>query len=231
MSDISSFINKVTEFTQAVGAIQGAVDTLAPAVQSVDYTINRIANTFSGVDTYNPGYYPPPYPVYPPVTLPEEGPGVVGTIGKAIAGGVVGWKMAPSMAESMKSLSTVGIGAGLKGMGINVLKSGGIGALVTGGVSTIQNVVKLAKGEQTGAGATGSIVADTVGGLVAGTGATLVGGLGTLALGALKVGGLPLTIAGVALGTVGAVGLGLLYDKSGAREGISSGIRKALGGY
>lgn len=218
MGGIDGFVNNVNQFTQSVGAIQGAMDTAVPALYAVENSVNQIASVFTG-DTYNPypGNYPPPMPM--PV---DPGRGKIGMIGSILSGGVSGMMTHKTTAEAFKTFKTVGAGAGMKALGISSLKAGGIGAAVSGVASAAKNLMMSSRGEQTGRQAGGNIAADTIGGLLAGATGGIAAGAASLALG--SAGGILGTIGIVAAGALGGVGANLLYEKTGIRDKVYSAI-------
>lgn len=242
--DLGSIVKGINQVTETVGAVNGAVNVLAPALQNVQQTVNGLANTV------NPGYRQDMYAQNPqyiqqqqaiPATIqsvPTTGDSTlsIGSVGNALAGAGIGAMMGTKTAAGIKSggvsdISTEGIGskipAGAKSAVSSGLKAGGIGAVVGGLFSGVQNFIKLSKNEITGAEATGNITADTavgffsgVGGLATGTGAAmLMGGMSSM-------GGM--VGAGVA-GLIGAVGIDFLMRKTGIRDAIASGVRSIIG--
>lgn len=225
MGGIDGFVNNVNQFTQSVGAIQGAMDTAVPALYAVENSVNQIASVFTG-DTYNP--YPQPYP--PPMPMPiDPGRGKIGMIGSILSGGVAGIMTHKQTAEAYKTFKTVGAGAGMKALGLSSLKAGGIGAAVSGVASAAKNLMMSSRGEQTGKQAGANIAADTVGGLLAGASGGLAAGAASLALG--SAGGILGTIGIVAAGALGAVGANLLYEKTGVRDKLYNAISGTPAGY
>jgi hypothetical protein len=242
MTDIAGIINGINQVTQVVGAVNGAVNVLAPTLQTVHGAVNNIANTI------NPGYtqdymQQPMMNYYPPGYMPANSmqtlstspsdSSPIGTIGSALAGGVAGAlkgrQVAASKAADAISTET-GIASKLSGgktMITSGLKAGGIGAAIGGLFSGIQNIMKLNKNEITGSEATGNIVADTTVGFFSGIGGLATGSLAAMAMGGL--GSLPLTIGAAAAGLVGAVGVDLLFRKTGLRQTIADGVRNMVG--
>lgn len=218
---IDGFINNVNSFQQNLGAVQGAADAIVPAVYAVDNAVNQVASVFTG-DTYQTGPY---YPPVAPVSL-TGGP-KAGLIGSMLAGGVVGGVMGGRTADALRAFKTEGIGAGMKQLGSASLKSGLMGAGLMGAVSGIKNFAAASRGEITHAQAGGNVAADTIGGLLAGTGGGLTSGMVSMFL---PAGGLVATIGAAVAGAVGATGVNLLYDGSGARDSLASKLSGAFGG-
>lgn len=227
MTDIAGFINGLNQFTQTVGAVQGAMETLSPAVSAVDQSINQIAAVFTEDQYYPPVY--PTYPAYPPMPIVSLEEGKVGMIGKMMAGAVSGAATHRSAADAIQTLKNGHMGQGFKQLGLSSLKAGGIGAAVTGVMSAAKNISLVNQGMQTSSDATGNIAADTIGGLLAGAGAGVGAGAASLALSGMGVAGLGVTIGAAVAGAVGAAGVGALYDAT-ARDSISNGIRSMMGG-
>lgn len=229
--DFANILNSVTEFTNIFSAVNGVANTVAPMLQSVDNTLSP-QQGYQG-DYYQPYPQPPAYATYqvwPPVPLSTSQPGIVGTIGKIVGGGLAGKLTQNEISEGFKNIKN----GGLKSVGMGMLKAGGIGAAVSGVVSGIQNMVRVSKGTETGAGAAGNITADTVGGLLAGTTGGLTAGAAGLLLSKMgaQVGGLPFAIGVVAAGALGAVAADALYQGSGVRDNLSRRVRSAFnGGY
>lgn len=215
MTSIDGMINGVNSFTQTMGSVMGAADTMGQAVYQVSGAVNQIAGVFTG-DTYQPAPYAPA-PVMP---LGNYGPSS-GLVGSLLAGGTVGAIMGGKTADAFRSFKADGFGSGLKNLAGASLKSGLIGAGVMGLVSGIKNMAASSRGEITKQAAGGNIAADTVGGILAGTGGGLASGLASLALGKFGVMG---TIAAAAAGALGATGVNFLYQGSGARDKIANSI-------
>lgn len=228
---IEGFINGLTKFTQTISAVQGAADALAPAIQTVDRSLNQVAQVFSGDTYYNPYPAYPVYPVYPPMPIGTPEQGKVGMVGKILAGGIAGGVTYQQTGDAFKAIKAGQTGPGFKTLGISMLKAGGIGAGVSGVISIAKNLSLVSKGMQTNADAGGNIAADTVGGLLAGATGGLTAGAAGLALSAMGVAGLPLTIGAVAAGALGAVGADMIFQTSGARDNFAMSIRRSLGGY
>lgn len=226
MVDIAGFINGLNQFTQTIGAVQGAAEVMMPAVAAVDQAVNQVASVFTG-DSYNPYPYPT-YPVYPPMPVGLLQDGKVGMIGNMLAGGIAGGVTGKGIGESMKAMQS---GGGFKAVGMGALKAGGIGAAVTGVISAAKNMSLVSKGMQTSSDAAGNIGADTIGGLLAGAGGGLAAGAASMALAnAIPGGGLALTIGTAVAGALGATGVHLAYSATGIRDGIANGIRSMFGG-
>ncbi len=229
LDGIAGFINGLNQVTQTVGAIQGAADALAPAVYAVDGAINQVASVFTG-DQYTPYNPYPAYPVYPPMPVGSLEDGKVGIIGNMLAGGVAGAMTHQSASEAIKTIKAGQTGAGFKALGMSSLKAGGIGAAVTGVISAAKNISLVSKGMQTSADAGGNIAADTVGGLLAGATGGIAAGAAGLALSGMGAAGIGLTIGAAVAGAVGATGASLLYQMSGARDGLANSLRSMFGG-
>jgi hypothetical protein len=224
VSGIDGMVNSFNQFTYTAAAVQGAAETMVPAVNAVGGAINQVAGVFTG-DTYQQTQpYPPP--VYP-VSTSGSGFNLISSI---LAGGITGGMTHNQTADALKSFKSQGMGAGFKNLGMATLKSAGIGALVSGLVSGVQNGAAAARGEMSKADAGGNVAADTVGGILAGAGAGIGAGIGSLALRSFGVAGLPLTVAAVAVGALGSVGVNHLFNSSGLRDNIAGTMRKAFGG-
>lgn len=220
---IENFINNVNQFTQTMGAVQGAADALMPALNTVDQSLNQVASVFTG-DTYYPPVYQPP-PVYMPP--PTPGSGIVGSLLAGGVGAAVTHKAATKAMQDMK-LGTPGAG---KALGMTTLKAGGIGALVGGVTSAVKNFSDSSKGLITTQQAVGNTVADTVGGLLAGSTAGITGGLAGLALSGMGVAGLGLTIGATIAGAAGGAIAHVAFNGTGARDGLANAIGGGQGNY
>lgn len=252
MTDFNSILNGITQATQFVGAVNGAVNVLAPALQGVEASINNMAGNFNPNQGYRPDAYgSPPGGYYGgvPATMPmpqnqsysnPSEPSIMGTIGNALGGAGIGamlsTKLVNKPAGNAGDVSTEGlkikIPGNIKSIGMTTLKAGGIGAAVGGVFSGVENMMKLSKNEITGAEATGNIVADTSVGFFTGMGALGAGAGGSLLMRAagFSMGSLPMTIAAAAAGLVGAVGVDMLFKKTGIRQSIADGVRNLVGG-
>ncbi len=220
MGSIQNFVNGVNTFQQNVGAVQGAMDAMVPAIYSVEQAANQIAGVFTG-DTYQQQPYYPPTPM--PASLGGPKAGVVGSL---LAGGTVGAITHRQTADALRSFKTDGIGAGLRNLGAASLKSGLIGGGVMGVVSGVKNFAAASRGEISNAAAGANVAADTVGGILAGTG----GGLTAGAISMLLPGsGLLSTVGAAAAGAVGATGVNFLFDGSGLRDKVATGVGNMLG--
>ena len=252
MTDLGSIINGINQATQVVGAVNGAVNVLAPALQSIDGAINNVAGSVNGAMGYPPNgyrqdmYAPPAYyqnQGQVPVNMqsPSTGDGTgLATFSSALSGAGVGALLSTKTAASIKSpsvntqISTESIGDKIRNLSPgsqtaikNAGKSAGIGAVVGGLFSGVQNFMKLSRGEITGAEATGHIVADTTVGAFAGVTGFATGTMGAMALGG--IGGVPGIIGAAVAGLVGGVGMDFLMRKTGIRDAISNGVRSILG--
>jgi hypothetical protein len=162
-----------------------------------------------------------------------------GLVGAAAGGGVASWKFSATFSNSLKTTiadvkaAEPGFGhkikasmPGVKSLGMTTLKAGGLGALVTGGISAVSNIIDVTKGTKTGAEAIGTAAADAVsGGLGAMAGVT-AGGLATFALGSM-LGATPLLIVGVGVGALGSVLVSKLFSSSKAYDGIRNSLTGA----
>ena len=243
MTDFNSIINGINQFTQTVGAINGAVNVLAPAMQNVEMTVNNVAGMIDPSmrqDMYmQPSYYPPGYvPNTMPMPMSTSSDSPIGTIGSALGGGIAGAWQGKKLAETIKppknsDIATEGLSAKTistgKTMLTSGLKAGGVGAAVSGLFSGIQNFMRLSKNEISGAEATGNIVADTSVGFFSGVGGLATGTMAAMAMGAMGLGSLPVTIGAAALGLVGAVGVDFLFKKTGMKQSIANGVRGMVG--
>lgn len=243
MTDLNGIINGITQVTQVIGAVNGAVNTLAPALQSMDASLKNVAGTFGG----NPAGYPADayaqQPNYPqqgqvPATMQATSTSMgMGSVGSAIAGGINGGFLGVKTATTIKSQSfdpqiegissKMNLSPTAKTVAGNTAKAAGIGAVFSGLFSGVENFMKLSRGEITGSEATGHIVADTTVGLFAGASGFATGTMGAMALGG--IGGVPGIIGAAVAGVVGGVGMDFLLRKVGLRDAISNGVRKILG--
>lgn len=227
MVDFAGIINGINQFTQTVGAVQGAAEVMMPAVQQVGSAFNQVASVFTG-DTYQPYAYPT-YPVYPAMPIAPLQDGKVGIVGSMLAGGIAGGITGKGIGESIKAMQG-GTGS-FKAVGMGALKAGGIGAAVTGVISAAKNMSLASKGMQSSADAGGNIAADTIGGLLSGASGGLAAGAASMALAnAIPGGGLAVTIGTVVAGALGATGAHLLYNATGIRDGLASSLRGMFGG-
>lgn len=253
--DLGQVINGINQATQFVGAVNGAVNVLAPALQNVNGAINNMAGTFSSPDAMYgapqnyyggvPATMPmPPYQQQPyPQPLSSDSSSVIGTIGNALGGAGIGAMLSTKLVKGKPAMDPGDVGTeglslklkvpqNVKSIGMTALKAGGIGAAVGGVVSGVENIMKMNRSEITGAEAAGNITADTtvgffsgMGGLAAGAGGSMLG----RAMG-LASGSLPMTIVAATAGLVGSVGIDMLMRKTGARQGIADGVRNLVGG-
>ena len=243
MTDFAGIINGINQATQMVGAVNGAINVMAPAFQSVEMAVNNVAGVVNPgyrQDMYAPppGYYPPQYGAVPATlsSVPDES-SIMGTVSSALGGAAVGALQGTKIANAIRppkvDPGTEGISSKLSPAGKTILtsglKAGGIGAAIGGVFSGIENLMKLSKNEITGAEATGNIIADSSVGFFTGIGGVAAGGLGAMAMGAMGMAGLPVTIGAAAVGLVGAVGMDFLLRKTGIRQAISDGIRSVFG--
>lgn len=252
--DFGQVINGINQATQFVGAVNGAVNVLAPALQNVNGAINNMAGTFASPDAMYgapqnyyggvPATMPmPPYQQPYPQPASSDSSSVIGTIGNALGGAGIGAMLSTKLVKGKPpvdagDVATEGLKLNLKvpqnvkSIGMTALKAGGIGAAVGGVVSGVENIMKMNRNEITGAEAAGNITADTtvgffsgMGGLAAGAGGSMLG----RAMG-LASGSLPMTIVAATAGLVGAVGVDMLMKGTGIRQSISDGVRNLVGG-
>lgn len=244
--DIIGGINQATQF---VGAVNGAVNIMAPALQNVNAAVNNMAGTMGMNPGYRPdmmygapsNYYggvPATMPMPTTQSAPDES-SVIGTIGNALGGAGIGAMMGSKLikpAGNAGEVSTEGlkiqIPSNVKSIGMTALKAGGIGAAVGGVVSGVENMIKLSNNQISGAEATGNITADATVGFFSGMGGLAAGAGGSMLARAagLASGSLPMTIAAATAGLVGAVGVDLLMRKTGVRQSIADGVRSLIGG-
>lgn len=133
--------------------------------------------------------------------------------GQAIGGGFAAYKYGGKMASHYKEIySAIKGGQGLngalgsvKGMALTTARSAGLSALVSSGVSMLNNGLGVVRGTVTGTDAVSNVTSDTIAGAVGGLGAASLSGAGHLALSAFGVAGIPLTVGTVAAGAVGGV--------------------------
>lgn len=151
----------------------------------------------------------------PPSTMNATTPPIVGgqpsgmgsgdftTISSMVAtgagGGFATFKMFGPKGPKMHGIKGM-LGAGFKGAGIS--------ALVSAGVSAVGNGIGVATGKIDSSTAVGNVLTDTLSGAAGGLGAMAVGGIGHALLGKLGMGGIPLTIATVALGALAGTAAG-----------------------
>lgn len=248
MTDLNGIINGINQFTQVVGAVNGAVNTLAPALQSMEGAVNNVAGSVNGAMGYPPAGYPADaYAQQANYSQQGQVPATMqatsttsmgmGSVGSAIAGGINGGFLGVKTATTIKSpsfdpqiegiSSKMNLSPTAKTVAGNTAKAAGIGAVFSGLFSGVENFMKLSRGEITGSEATGHIVADTTVGLFAGASGFATGTMGAMALGG--IGGVPGIIGAAVAGVVGGVGMDFLLRKVGLRDAISNGVRKILG--
>ncbi|MFN8577919.1 MAG: hypothetical protein U0354_13795 [Candidatus Sericytochromatia bacterium] len=243
--DFGSIINGINQATQFVGAVNGAVNVMAPALQQVDAAVQNMAGTFSSPDMMygQPNQYYGGVPATMPMPAPQSSPpdesSAFGTIGNAVAGGAIGATLSKGLIKpkvdasevSTEGLKNIKIPQNVKSIGMTALKAGGIGAAVGGVVSGVENFMKLSRNEITGAEATGNITADTTVGFFSGMGGLAAGAGGSLLARAAGIGAgsLPMTIIAATAGLVGSVGVDLLMRKTGVRQSIADGVRGMVG--
>ncbi len=219
---VQGAVNTMNTWQQNLGAVQGAAETMIPAIDAVGHAANQIASVFTD-DTYQQQpapYYPAPMPA----TLGGPKAGLVGSL---LAGGAAGAITHQQTADALRSFKGQGIGAGLRNLGAASLKSGLIGGGVMGVVSGVKNFAAASRGEISNAAAGGNVAADTVGGILAGTGGGLTAGAVSMLL---PGGNLISTVGAAAAGALGATGVNILFDGSGLRDKVATGVSNALGG-
>ena len=244
MTDFAGIINGINQATQVIGAVNGAVNVLAPTIQTVEGAVNNMANVINPGYNYDymqqpqMSYYPPGY--VPQNTMPQSftstsSDSPIGTIGAAISGGVVGALQGKKLAETIKAPSKIedpALSTKIGGTGKTILttglKAGGIGAAINGLFSGVQNIMRMNKNEISGSEATGNIVADTTVGFFTGVGGLATGSMAAMAMGAMGLGSLPVTIGAAALGLAGAVGVDFLFKKTGLKQSIANGVRNMV---
>lgn len=91
-----------------------------------------------------------------------------------------------------------------KSVGVASANAAGIGAIMSGGVSTVVNGVAVLNGRQSFGSAVGNVATDSIKGAVSGIGGLAIGGVSAMALKAFGMAGTPVLIAGVVGGAVGA---------------------------
>jgi len=159
-----------------------------------------------------------------------------GMVGAAAAGGAASFKFSATFSNSLKSTMTAvkttegGFGdkfkasmPGVKSIGMTTLKAGGLGALVSGGISAVSNMIDVMQGKKTGAEAIGTAAADTVSGGIGAMAGVASGGLVTMLLGS-ALGATPLMIVGVGIGALASVAVSKLFSNSGAYDGIKNSL-------
>lgn len=225
---MGDFLSGINQINQVAGQINGAVNTVAPAVGNLTYSLYQVNSLVNG--TYMPdGYYPTyPQPVRP-VDLSDPEGTAVGYVGAALAGGAGAGIGVVANAGSFTGVSKAAslaakVGGGAKAVALAGLKSTGVGAVIGGAVSALEYGFK---DGLTGKQKAGHIVADTVGGGVAGAGGALLAGT-VGALGAAAMGGILGPVLIVGAGVAGALGSEFLFKKSGLRawiyDKISGGV-------
>jgi hypothetical protein len=175
-----------------------------------------------------------------PPSAPTDTFSQIGSIvGAAGAGGVASWKFSATFSNSLKTTihdvkaAEPGFGnkvkaslPGVRSLGLTTLKAGGIGALVSGGVSAVSNFIDVAQGKKTGAEAVGTAAADTISGGIGAMAGVATGGLATFALSS-ALGATPLLIVGIGIGAIGSVLASKLFSSSGAYSAIKNGLTGA----
>lgn len=189
----------------------------------------------------NPGLPPigntnPTVGTNPPVVRNDTFSQIGGMVGSAVGGGVASWKFSATFSNSLKTTianvktAEPGFGnkfkasmPGVKEIGLTTLKGGGLGALVSGGISAVSNIIDVMQGTKTGAEAIGTAAADTVSGGIGAMAGVATGGMATFLLGS-ALGATPLLIVGVGLGALGSVLASKLFSSSGAYDAIRNGL-------
>ena len=232
LADIASRMGQINTF---MGQVQGTIDTMAPAMASLNYGVTNVAQVMNG---YAPSAYYPTYPQngYIPATTTTTTVGGdnigLGLVGAAAGGGIGGFLASRAVAatktglkgEAVASAATSaakgGFLAGLKSIGGAALKGTGIGAAVSGVFSLVGGLMRGERGKDLA----GSVVADTAGGAASGLAATLAGGVACAGLAAFGVGGIALTLVGAGVGILGGMAADALFRKTGARAAIKEAI-------
>src|ERR1043166_6747881 len=101
MTDFAGIINGINQVTQTVGAVNGMVNVMAPALQNVNMAVNNVAGTFGyGQDIYGPrpGYYPQQGIPANGVLSTDDQSSPIGTIGNALGGAGIGALMGRKLA-------------------------------------------------------------------------------------------------------------------------------------
>lgn len=245
--DIAGLVNGINQATQIVGAVNGAVNIMAPMLQTVDQQVSQVAGTINGAIGYRPdmyaappGYYPPqqgiPATMPMPTTASSSNSSIMGSVGNALAGGGIGALMGTKLYASMSTPpmpTTEGLASkispNMKNIGMTGLKAGGIGAAAGAVFSGIENMTKVSRNEITGAEATGNIAADATVGFFSGMGGLAGGTLGAKLMTSFGARSLPVAIGAGVVGLVGATVVDQLFKQTGIRDSISSGIRSAIG--
>lgn len=244
--DFAGIINGINQATQIVGAVNGAVNVMAPALQSMEVAVNQVAGTVNGAMGYQPDMYAQPNGYYPPqgsipATMPMPSPtasntsSLMGSVGSALAGGGIGAMMGTKLYNSISNPmpATEGLASkispNMKNIGMTGLKAGGIGAAAGAVFSGIENMTKVSKNEITGAEAAGNITADATVGFFSGMGGLAGGTLGAKLMTSFGARSLPVAIGAGVLGLVGATAVDQLFKQTGIRDSISSGVRSVLG--
>lgn len=157
------------------------------------------------------------------------------TLGNIVSGGIIAHKYSAEVATATKSTIDIVKAEGLSVEPIKytasnlvstTLKTMGLSALISGGISTVSNLINIVAGRVKTPEAVGNIVADTLTSTVTGLGALVTGGVGSLALSCFGIAGLPLTIGSIALGAIGAVLTDKLIKKVGVHDAIRDNVKK-----
>lgn len=124
-----------------------------------------------------------------------------------------------------------GAGMAAKGLGNSAVAGAKYGAILGGAVSALSNGYQVLTGKKTGGDAVSTFAADTATATISGAaGALAAGGTTLLLSGAIGMGSLPVTIAAVGVGLVGAVGAQFLTQKSGLYDSIKTAVKGMFGG-
>ncbi len=106
-------------------------------------------------------------------------------------------------------------------VGVSAANAAGVGALLSGSLSTVSNTISFASGRESFRSAGADVVTDTIKGAISGVGGLTVGGMSALALTTLKFTGTPVVVASVLGGAIGAS----LFNKFFNVEGIRTALK------
>ncbi|MBC7475478.1 MAG: hypothetical protein H7263_14405 [Candidatus Sericytochromatia bacterium] len=119
-----------------------------------------------------------------------------------------------------------GVGTALRGLGTNLLKGSGLGAIVSGGFSLITNGIQVLQGKKTWSEVGGTVAADTIGGGLSGITGTLGAGVAGLLIGG-ATGLIPTLVIGV--GAMGGAWLGdKLFRSTGMYDKVKDGVTNMI---